>query len=96
MSEQQQNSTSNEALTRRNSDHIMHERIAKLETKVDRIHTDLNTHTIREDLDRKELISEIRAIKAEQNKQKGFIAGVSAAVSAIIIAIGMALKWFQS
>jgi hypothetical protein len=86
----------NDQLTRRNSDHIMHERIAKLETKVDRIHEDLNSHTKEEDKDRKELIAEIRCIKAEQNKQKGFIAGVSAAVSAIIIAIGMALKWFQS
>ena len=71
----------------------MHERIAKLEVTQEAIHSTLTDHVTQEDADKKEILAEIRCIKTEQSKQKGFIAGVSAAVSAIIIAVGMALKW---
>ena len=83
-----------EQLTRRNSDVIMHERITILETKQDMIHTTLKDHVDQEDVDKKEILKEIRCIKAEQNKQKGFMAGIAASVSAIVAAIAMAFKYF--
>ena len=92
----EQHNTSNEALTRRNSDTIMHERIKAVEVKQDIIYTTLKDHIDDEAADKDAILTEIRQVKATQDKQKGFIAGISAAVSAIVIAIGMALKWFQS
>ena len=71
----------------------MHERIAKLETKQDLIHTDLKDHIAEEKTDKMYVINELHEMKESLQKQKGFIAGVAAAVSAIVAAIGMAFKY---